>query len=180
MIITICPFQRDITQVLQLVRYFVNFEATGRSLSRVPVSRKLHESWLFARPAAWITFTSTNMRFRLPWCRYYRDWSTDQWGIVIFPNGFGFSITIDSWSTFILRLAATRYVISNVLEMFWSGQVPYCIVVHYPMWLKLVWCTGMRPWNPMFTFSWFKLLLISFQWIANSTWISSRWRFSGK
>ncbi|GFV02608.1 HTH_Tnp_Tc3_2 domain-containing protein [Trichonephila clavipes] len=55
------------------------YAATGTRVSRVIVSKKLHERGFFARrPAVYIPLISTNRRVHLAWCTQYRDWSMDQ------------------------------------------------------------------------------------------------------
>ncbi|GBN39098.1 hypothetical protein AVEN_161009-1 [Araneus ventricosus] len=54
------------------------YAATGTSASRVTVSKRFHETGLFARrPAVCVPLTSTNQRVHLAWCREHRDWSMD-------------------------------------------------------------------------------------------------------
>ncbi|GBN68370.1 hypothetical protein AVEN_223918-1 [Araneus ventricosus] len=56
------------------------YAATGTRESRVTVSKRLHETGLFARrPAVRVSLTSTYRRFLLAWCREYRDCSMNQW-----------------------------------------------------------------------------------------------------
>ncbi|GBL71645.1 hypothetical protein AVEN_62927-1 [Araneus ventricosus] len=48
--------------------------ATGTRVSRVTVSKRLHETGLFARrPAVCVPLTSTNRSVCLAWCREHRD-----------------------------------------------------------------------------------------------------------
>ncbi|GBM75032.1 Transposable element Tcb2 transposase [Araneus ventricosus] len=94
------------------------YAATGTRVSRVTVSKRLHETGLFARrPAVCIPFTSTNRRVRLAWCREYRDWSMDQWATVLFTDESRISLNTDSRRTFIWREPGTRYLPSNVREI---------------------------------------------------------------
>ncbi|GBN95822.1 Transposable element Tcb2 transposase [Araneus ventricosus] len=94
------------------------YEATGTRVSRVTVSKKLHETGLFARrPAVCVPLTSTNRRVRLAWCREHRDWSMDQWATVLFTDESRFSLNTDSRRTFIWREPGTRYLLSNVREI---------------------------------------------------------------
>lgn len=107
------------------------YAATETRVSRVTVSRRLHERGLFARrPAVCVPLTSTNRRIRLAWCREHRDWSMDQWATVLFSDESRFSLTTDSRRTFIWRERGTRYLPSNVREidhygggglMVWAG-----------------------------------------------------------
>ncbi|GBL80570.1 Transposable element Tcb2 transposase [Araneus ventricosus] len=107
------------------------YAATGTSVSRVTVSKRLHETGLFARrPAVCVPLTSTNRRVRLAWCREHRDWSMDQWATVLFTDESRFSLNTDSSRTFIWRELGTRYLPSNVRKidhygvgglMVWAG-----------------------------------------------------------
>ncbi|GBM60678.1 Transposable element Tcb2 transposase [Araneus ventricosus] len=116
---TACQLSRDL------------YAATGTRVSRVTVSKRLHETGLFARrPAVWVSLTSTNRRVRLAWCREHRDWSMDQWATVFFPDESRFSLNTDSRRMFIWREPGTRYLPSNVREidhygggglMVWAG-----------------------------------------------------------
>ncbi|GBN31567.1 hypothetical protein AVEN_33925-1 [Araneus ventricosus] len=109
----------------------VLYAATGTRVSRVTVSKRLHETGLLARrPAACVPLTSTIRRVRLAWCREHRDWSMDQWAIVLFTAESRFSLNTDSRRTFIWRGPVTRYLPSNVREidhygggglMVWAG-----------------------------------------------------------
>ncbi|GBO03204.1 hypothetical protein AVEN_228326-1 [Araneus ventricosus] len=91
------------------------YAATRTHVSRVTVSKRLHETGLFARrPAVCVLLTSTNRRVRLAWCREHRDWSMDQWAIVLFTDESRFSLNTDSRREFIWREPGTRYLPSNV------------------------------------------------------------------
>ncbi|GBO40383.1 hypothetical protein AVEN_212963-1 [Araneus ventricosus] len=53
--------------------------ATGTRVSRVTVSKRLHETGLFARrPAVCVPLTSTNRRVRLAWCIEIGVWINGQ------------------------------------------------------------------------------------------------------
>ncbi|GBN95070.1 Transposable element Tc1 transposase [Araneus ventricosus] len=107
------------------------YAATGTRVSMVTVSKRLHETGLFARrPAVCVLLTSTNRRVRLAWCREHSDWSMDQWATVLFTDESRFSLNTDSRRTFIWREPGTRYLPSNVREighygggglMVWAG-----------------------------------------------------------
>ncbi|GBM39741.1 Transposable element Tc1 transposase [Araneus ventricosus] len=109
------------------------YVATGTRVSRVTVSKRLHETGLFARrPAVCVPLTSTNRRVRLAWCREHRDWSMDQWATVLFTDESRFSLNTASRSMFIWREPGTRYLPSNVSEidhygggglMVWAGII---------------------------------------------------------
>ncbi|GBM22200.1 hypothetical protein AVEN_225086-1, partial [Araneus ventricosus] len=117
------------TTVSQLSRDL--YAATGTRVSRMTVSKRLHEKGLFARrPPVCVPLNSTNRRVRLAWCREHRDWSMDQWATVLFTDECGFSLTTDSRRTYIWREPETRYLPSNVREidhygggglMVWAG-----------------------------------------------------------
>ncbi|GFT07755.1 transposable element Tcb2 transposase [Trichonephila clavipes] len=56
----------------QLSRYL--YATTGSRVSRVTVSKRLHERGLFARrPSVCIPLTSMNRRVHLTWCKPHRD-----------------------------------------------------------------------------------------------------------
>ncbi|GBO22614.1 hypothetical protein AVEN_135717-1 [Araneus ventricosus] len=91
------------------------YAASESRVSRVTVSKRLHATGLFARrPAVCVPLTSTNRRVRLAWCREHRDWSMDQWTIVLFTDESRFSLNTDSGRAFIWREPGTRYLPSNV------------------------------------------------------------------
>ncbi|GFX70165.1 transposable element Tcb2 transposase [Trichonephila clavipes] len=69
----------------QLTRYL--YAATGTRVSRMTVSKRLHQRGLFTRrPAVCVQLTSTNGRVPLAWCKQYRNWSMDQWVTVLFTD----------------------------------------------------------------------------------------------
>ncbi|GBM14601.1 Transposable element Tcb2 transposase [Araneus ventricosus] len=107
------------------------YAASGTRVSRVTVSKRLHETGLFARrPAVCVALNSTNRRVRLAWCREHRDWSIDQWATVLFTDESRFSLNTDFRRTFIWREPGPCYLPSNVREidhygggglMVWAG-----------------------------------------------------------
>ncbi|GBL86293.1 Transposable element Tcb2 transposase [Araneus ventricosus] len=107
------------------------YAATGTHVSRVTVSKRLHETGLFARrPGVCVPLTSSNRRVRLAWCREHIDWSMDQWETVLSTDESRFSLNTDSQRTFIWREPGTRYLPSNAREidhygggglMVWAG-----------------------------------------------------------
>ncbi|GBN69017.1 Transposable element Tc1 transposase [Araneus ventricosus] len=107
------------------------YAATETRVSRVTVSKRPHETGVFARrPAVCVPLNSTNRRVRLAWCREHRDWSMDQWATVLFTDESRFSLKTDSRRTLIWREPGTRYLPSNVCEidhygggglMVWAG-----------------------------------------------------------
>ncbi|GBM11017.1 Transposable element Tcb2 transposase [Araneus ventricosus] len=99
------------------------YAATGTRVSRVTVSKRLHETGLFARrPAVCVPLTSTNRRVRLAWCREHRDWSMDQRATVLFIDESRFSLNTDSRRTFIWREPGTRYLPYYVREIDHYGR----------------------------------------------------------
>ncbi|GFW74069.1 HTH_Tnp_Tc3_2 domain-containing protein [Trichonephila clavipes] len=83
--------------------------ATGTRVSRMIVSKRLHERGLFARrPAVCVPLTSTNRRICLAWRRQYRDWSMVHWATVLFTDESRFSLNTDPRRTFIRREPGTR------------------------------------------------------------------------
>ncbi|GBM69327.1 hypothetical protein AVEN_155752-1 [Araneus ventricosus] len=92
------------------------YAVTGTRVSRVTVSKTLHETGLFARrPAVCVPLTSTNRRVRLARCREHRDWSMDQWATVLFTDESRFRLNTNSRRTFIWREPGTHYLPSNGL-----------------------------------------------------------------
>ncbi|GFW28451.1 HTH_Tnp_Tc3_2 domain-containing protein [Trichonephila clavipes] len=84
----------------QVSRYL--YAATGTRVSRVTVSKRLHERGLFARkPAVCVSLTHTNRRVRLAWCRWHRDWSMDQWATVLLTDESRCNLNTDSRRIFI-------------------------------------------------------------------------------
>ncbi|GBO26509.1 hypothetical protein AVEN_53650-1 [Araneus ventricosus] len=87
------------------------YAATETRVSRVTVSKRLHETGLFARrPVVCVLRTPTNRRVRLAWCREHRDWSMDQWATFLFTDESRFSLNTDSRRMFIWREPGTRYL----------------------------------------------------------------------
>ncbi|KFM60781.1 Transposable element Tcb2 transposase, partial [Stegodyphus mimosarum] len=109
------------------------YAATGTRVTKVTVSKRLHERGLFARrPGACVPLTSTDRRVRLAWCRQHSDWSTEQWATVLFIDEFHFNLNTDSRRTFMRREPGTHYLPSNVREinnyggggvMVWAGII---------------------------------------------------------
>ncbi|GBO20914.1 hypothetical protein AVEN_176680-1 [Araneus ventricosus] len=94
------------------------YAATGTRVSRVTVSKRLHETGLFARrPSVCVPVTSTNRRVRLAWCREPRDWSMGQLATVIFTDESRISLNTNYRCMFIWREPGTRYLPSNVREI---------------------------------------------------------------
>ncbi|GBN47708.1 hypothetical protein AVEN_27277-1 [Araneus ventricosus] len=101
--IAICPLQRGVTGMLQhlssLVTSMQPQEAEFHGLLLPEGFMKegcLQEDLLFVSSSL-----PTNRGVRLAWCRYHRDWSTDQWATVLFIDESRFSLTTDSRRTFI-------------------------------------------------------------------------------
>ncbi|GFV44101.1 transposable element Tcb2 transposase [Trichonephila clavipes] len=93
-------------------------QATGTRVSRVTISKRLHEKGLFARrPVVCIPLTYTNRRIRLAWRRQVRDWSICQWTTVLFTDESLFSLNTDSRPTLIWREPGPHHLLSNVREI---------------------------------------------------------------
>ncbi|GBN76633.1 hypothetical protein AVEN_218485-1 [Araneus ventricosus] len=93
------------------------YAATGTRVLRMTVSKRLHETGLFARSAVCVPLTSMNRRVHLASCKEHRDWSMDQWVTVLFTDESRFSLNTNSRRTFIWREPGTRYLSSNVCEI---------------------------------------------------------------
>ncbi|GFX56340.1 transposable element Tcb2 transposase [Trichonephila clavipes] len=62
-------------------------QATGRSISRFTVARRLHGGGLFARrPVRCVPLTPAHRRRRSLWCREHRNWRDNEWGRVLFTD----------------------------------------------------------------------------------------------
>ncbi|GFY23304.1 transposable element Tcb1 transposase [Trichonephila clavipes] len=56
-------------------------QATGRTISRFTVDRRLHGGGLFARrPVRCVPLTPAHRRRRSLWCREHRNWRDNEWG----------------------------------------------------------------------------------------------------
>lgn len=91
--------------------------ATGRTVSRSTVSRRLHLRGLYARrPVVCVPLTVVHKRDRLEWSRQHLDWTQDQWSKVLFSDESRFSLQPDSRRVLIWREPGTRYHPSNIFE----------------------------------------------------------------
>ncbi|GFV19771.1 transposable element Tcb1 transposase [Trichonephila clavipes] len=72
-------------------------QATGRSISRFTVTRRLHGGGLFARrPVRCIPLTPAHRRRRSLWRREHRNWRNNEWGRVLLTDESRFSLSSDS------------------------------------------------------------------------------------
>ncbi|GFY26670.1 transposable element Tc1 transposase [Trichonephila clavipes] len=92
-------------------------QATGRSISRFTVSRRLHGGGLFARrPVRCVPLTPAHRRRRSLWCREHRNWRDNEWGRVLFTDESRFSLSSDSHRILIWRERGSRNHPSNIIE----------------------------------------------------------------
>ncbi|GFX32680.1 transposable element Tc3 transposase [Trichonephila clavipes] len=82
-------------------------QATGRSISRFTVARRLHGGGLFARRP---------VQRRSLWCREHRNWRDNEWGRVLFTDESRFSLSSDSHRILIWRERGSRNHPSNIFE----------------------------------------------------------------
>ncbi|GFX74497.1 transposable element Tcb1 transposase [Trichonephila clavipes] len=79
-------------------------QATGRTISRFTVARRLHGGGLFARrPVRCVPLTPAHRRRRSLWCREHRNWRDNEWGRVHFTDKSKFSLSSDSHRILIWR-----------------------------------------------------------------------------
>ncbi|GFW28969.1 transposable element Tc1 transposase [Trichonephila clavipes] len=92
-------------------------QATGRSISRFTVARRLHGGGLFARrPVRCVPLTPAHRRRRSLWCREHRNWRDNEWGRVLFTDESRFSLSSDSHRILIWREQGSRNHPSNIIE----------------------------------------------------------------
>ncbi|GFX46459.1 transposable element Tcb2 transposase [Trichonephila clavipes] len=92
-------------------------QATGRSISRFTVARRLHGGGLFARrPVRCVPLTPAHRRRRSLWCREHRKWRDNEWGRVLFTDESRFSLSSDSHRILIWRERGSRNHPSNIIE----------------------------------------------------------------
>ncbi|GFW77193.1 transposable element Tcb1 transposase [Trichonephila clavipes] len=92
-------------------------QATGRSISRFTVARRLHGGGLFARRLLrCVPLTPAHRRRRSLWCREHRNWRDNEWGRVLFTNESRFSLSSDSHRLLIWRERGSRNHPSNIIE----------------------------------------------------------------
>ncbi|KFM60066.1 Transposable element Tcb1 transposase, partial [Stegodyphus mimosarum] len=93
------------------------FSATGKTVSRQTVYRRLGQIGLYAhRPVRCVPLIATHCRLRLAWSREHALWSPQQWACVMFSDESRFSLQSDSHRTFIWRAPSTRYHQENTIE----------------------------------------------------------------
>ncbi|GFV83337.1 transposable element Tcb2 transposase [Trichonephila clavipes] len=79
-------------------------QATGRSISRFTVARRLHGGGLFARrPVRCLPLTPAHRRRHSLWCQEHRNWRDNEWGRVLFTDESRFSLSSDSHRILIWR-----------------------------------------------------------------------------
>ncbi|GFX69320.1 transposable element Tc1 transposase [Trichonephila clavipes] len=72
-------------------------QATGRSILRFTVARRLHGGGLFTRrPVRCVPLTPAHRRRRSLWCREHRNLRDNEWGRVLFTDESRFSLSSDS------------------------------------------------------------------------------------
>ncbi|GFT43432.1 transposable element Tcb2 transposase [Trichonephila clavipes] len=92
-------------------------QATGRSISRFTVARRLHGGGLFARrPVRCVPLTPADRKRRSLWCREHRNWRDNEWGRVLFTDESRFSLSSDSHRILIWRERGSRNHPSNIIE----------------------------------------------------------------
>ncbi|GFY10106.1 transposable element Tcb1 transposase [Trichonephila clavipes] len=92
-------------------------QASGRSISRFTVARRLHGGGLFARrPVRCVSLTPAHRRRRSLWCREHRNWGDNEWGRVLFTDESRFSLSSDSHRILIWRERGGRNHPSNIIE----------------------------------------------------------------
>ncbi|GFV15177.1 transposable element Tcb1 transposase [Trichonephila clavipes] len=92
-------------------------QATGRPISRITVTRKLHGGGLFARrPVRCVPLTPAHRRRRSLWCREHRNWRDNKWGRVLFTDESRFSLSSDSHRMLMWRERGSRNHPSNIIE----------------------------------------------------------------
>ncbi|GFU36631.1 transposable element Tcb1 transposase [Trichonephila clavipes] len=91
--------------------------ATGRTVSRQTVYRRLEHIGLYARrPIRCVPLTATHCHFRLTWSREHALWTPQQWSCVMFSDESRFSLQSDSHLTLIWRAPGTRYHQESTIE----------------------------------------------------------------
>ncbi|GFX68262.1 transposable element Tcb2 transposase [Trichonephila clavipes] len=92
-------------------------QATGRSISRFTVARRLQGGGLFARrPVRCVPLTPAHRRRRSLWCREHRNWRDNEWGRVLFTDESRFSLSSDSHRILIWRERGSHNHPSNIIE----------------------------------------------------------------
>ncbi|GFU38299.1 HTH_Tnp_Tc3_2 domain-containing protein [Trichonephila clavipes] len=94
------------------------FSATGTTVSRQTVYRRLGHIGLYARrPVRCVPLTATHCRLQLTWSREHALWTPQQWSCVMFSDESRFSLQSDSRRTLIWRAPGTRYHQENTIEL---------------------------------------------------------------
>ncbi|GFU12329.1 transposable element Tc1 transposase [Trichonephila clavipes] len=93
------------------------FSATGTTVSRLTVYRRLGHIGLYARrPVRCVPLTATHCDLRLIWSREHALWTLQQWSCVMFSDESMFSLQSDSRRTLIWRAPGTHYHQENTIE----------------------------------------------------------------
>ncbi|GFX27413.1 transposable element Tcb1 transposase [Trichonephila clavipes] len=91
--------------------------ATGRTVSRQTVYRRLGHIGLYARRfVRCVPLSATHCRLRLTWSREHALWTPQQWSCVMFSDESRFSLQSDSRRTLIWRVPGTCYHQENTIE----------------------------------------------------------------
>ncbi|GFX42523.1 transposable element Tcb2 transposase [Trichonephila clavipes] len=92
-------------------------ETTGRQVSQFTVARRLHKGDLFTgNPERCTPFKVGHRRHRLEWCKEHKNWSSHQWGRVLFTDESHFNATSDSQRQLTWREVGARFHSSNITE----------------------------------------------------------------
>ncbi|GFV05210.1 HTH_Tnp_Tc3_2 domain-containing protein [Trichonephila clavipes] len=93
------------------------FSATGTTVSRQTVYRRLGHIGLYARrPFRCVPITATHCRLRVTWSREHALWTPQQWSCVMFSDESRFNLQSHSRRTLIWRAPGTRYDQDNTIE----------------------------------------------------------------
>ncbi|GFX27420.1 HTH_Tnp_Tc3_2 domain-containing protein [Trichonephila clavipes] len=91
--------------------------ATGKTVSRQPVYRRLGHIGIYARrPVRCVPLSATHCRLRFTWSREHALWTPQQWSCVMFSDESRFSLQPYSHRTLIWRSPGTRYHQENTTE----------------------------------------------------------------
>ncbi|GFY01114.1 transposable element Tcb1 transposase [Trichonephila clavipes] len=98
------------------------FSATGTTVSRQTVYRRLGHIGLYARrPVRCVPLNATHCHLRLTWSREHALWTPQQWSCVMFSDESRFSFQSYSRQTLIWREPGTRYHQENTIERHRNG-----------------------------------------------------------
>ncbi|GFW28145.1 HTH_Tnp_Tc3_2 domain-containing protein [Trichonephila clavipes] len=104
-------------QLISSRQQLLHRQATGTTLSRQTVYRRLGHIGLYARrPVGCVALTATHFHLRLTWSREHALWTPQQWSCVMFSDESKFSLQSDSHRTLIWRAPGTRYHQENTIE----------------------------------------------------------------